>query len=47
LSNGFWGYPTGLSPSSTYIYMAIRCPNKPPTTGTQVFGINTFNISTG
>ena len=25
---------------STYIYMAIRRPNKPPTTGTQVFGLN-------
>jgi hypothetical protein len=37
LSNGFWGYPTGLSPSSNYIYMAIRRPNKPPTSGTQVF----------
>lgn len=24
----------------TYIYMAIRRPNKPPTTGTQVFGLN-------
>jgi hypothetical protein len=26
--------------SSTYIYMAIRRPNKPPTTGTQVFSPN-------
>jgi hypothetical protein len=25
---------------NTYIYMAIRRPNKPPTTGTQVFGLN-------
>ena len=42
-----WGYPTAtgfyvngtstLSPSSTYIYMAIRRPNKPPTSGTQVY----------
>jgi hypothetical protein len=24
----------------TYIYMAIRIPNKPPTSGTQVFGLN-------
>jgi hypothetical protein len=31
----------GLNDSgSTYIYMAIRRPNKPPTTGTQVFGLN-------
>ena len=26
-----------LSANQTYIYMAIRMPNKPPTTGTQVF----------
>jgi len=26
-----------LQPSTTYIYMAIRMPNKPPTTGTQVY----------
>lgn len=25
---------------ATYIYMAIRRPNKPPTSGTQVFGLN-------
>jgi hypothetical protein len=37
LSNGFLGYPPGLTPSSSYIYMAIRRPNKPPTSGTQVF----------
>jgi len=32
-------YPTwfNLNTTSTYIYMAIRMPNKPPTTGTQVF----------
>jgi hypothetical protein len=45
---GGYGVPTatGFSPdasggsyssSSTYIYMAIRMPNKPPTTGTQVY----------
>ena len=28
---------TGLNASYTYIYMAIRMPNKPPTTGTQVY----------
>jgi hypothetical protein len=28
------------SSGNTYIYMAIRRPNKPPTTGTQVFGLN-------
>lgn len=27
----------GLSGSATYIYMAIRRPNKPPTSGTQVY----------
>jgi hypothetical protein len=47
LSNGFWGYPTGLSPSSTYIYMAIRRPNKPPTTGTQVFKTLPFGYAGG
>jgi hypothetical protein len=47
LSNGFWGYPTGLSPSSTYIYMAIRRPNKPPTTGTQVFNVSTWTQTGG
>ena len=37
------GYPTATGfqytddASSTYIYMAIRRPNKPPTTGTQVY----------
>lgn len=38
------GFPTatgidvkGLSASTTYIYLAIRRPNKPPTTGTQVY----------
>jgi hypothetical protein len=38
------GYPTatgfnitGFNASTTYIYMAIRRPNKPPTTGTQVY----------
>jgi len=30
-------YSGAFSASSTYIYMAIRRPNKPPTTGTQVF----------
>ena len=28
---------TGFSASTTYIYLAIRRPNKPPTTGTQVY----------
>lgn len=28
---------TGLTASTTYIYMAIRRPNKPPTSGAQVF----------
>jgi len=30
----------------TYIYMAIRRPNKPPTTGTQVFSPNAVNVAT-
>ena len=37
-ATGFYGSAlTNLSNSSTYIYMAIRRPNKPPTTGTQVY----------
>ena len=44
LSNGFLGYPPGLAPSSTYIYMAIRRPNKPPTSGAQVFNVNTISF---
>lgn len=45
-----YGYPTSDgfvfkgAASTTYIYMAIRRPNKPPTTGTQVLGIN-VNLS--
>ncbi len=31
------GFTTALGVSSTYIYLAIRRPNKPPTTGTQVY----------
>jgi len=37
-ATGFYGSAlTNLTNSTTYIYMAIRMPNKPPTTGTQVF----------
>ena len=35
-ATGFVGEFAG-SPSDTYIYIAIRRPNKPPTTGTQVY----------
>lgn len=35
------------SSSSTFIYLAIRRPNKPPTTGTQVFSPNAVNVATG
>jgi hypothetical protein len=37
-------YPTwfNLNTTSTYIYMAIRRPNKPPTTSTQVFKPYTY-----
>ncbi len=31
------GFTAALSASSTYIYLAIRRPNKPPTSGTQVY----------
>ena len=31
------GFKAALSTSSTYIYLAIRRPNKPPTLGTQVY----------
>jgi len=42
---GGWNYAlnstgfsiSGLGPSTTVVYMAIRRPNKPPTTGTQVY----------
>jgi len=30
-------YASGLNSSTTYIYLAIRRPNKPPTVGTQVY----------
>lgn len=30
-------YSKGLAASATYIYLAIRRPNKPPTSGTQVY----------
>ena len=44
LSDGFLGYSPGLAPSSTFIYMAIRRPNKPPTSGSQVFNANTISF---
>ena len=39
------GFTVGLQASSTYIYMAIRRPNKPPTSGTQVFALGDGNTS--
>jgi len=36
-ATGFSTIGANTFPSSTYIYMAIRRPNKPPTSGTQVF----------
>lgn len=36
---------TGLAASSTYIYLAIRRPNKPPTIGTQVYKTSAPNES--
>ena len=35
------GFTLDTTANATYIYMAIRMPNKPPTTGTQVFAIDT------
>lgn len=47
-------YPTAtgfgidaLTPSNTYVYMAIRRPNKPPTVGTQVYNGALNNPTTG
>ena len=36
-STGFRANSAFCNPSITYIYLAIRRPNKPPTTGTQVY----------
>ena len=36
-ATGFRGMTGNLSASTTYIYLAIRRPNKPPTLGTQVY----------
>jgi hypothetical protein len=36
-STGFTTDNATYNPSKTYIYMAIRMPNKPPTSGTQVY----------
>lgn len=36
-ATGFTASPTNLQPSQTFYYMAIRRPNKPPTSGTQVY----------
>jgi hypothetical protein len=42
-STGFSTNP--LATSATYIYIAIRRPMKPPTTGTEVFSPNAYNAS--
>ena len=39
-SQGFLG-STGVGGGATYIYMAIRRPNKPPEAGTEVFAVDT------
>ena len=52
-SSSVWGVTatginiTGANANCTYIYMAIRMPNKPPTTGTQVYSpvLGSTNIS--
>ena len=42
-ATGISGFPGGNS--ATYIYMAIRRPNKPPTAATEVFAVATGNSS--
>ena len=37
----------GGSASATYVYMAIRRPNKPPTTGTEVLRLRVHSASSG
>jgi|694.fasta_scaffold125534_4 hypothetical protein len=44
-STGFTTDNTTYNPSKTYIYMAIRMPNKPPTSGTQVYNPVLVNSS--
>lgn len=46
-STGMKAVANGLTASTTYIYLAIRRPNKPPTTGTQVFSANASSAATG
>jgi hypothetical protein len=45
-ANGF-NVNTLQDGAGTYIYMAIRRPNKPPTSGTQVFSVSTWSQSGG
>ena len=45
-ATGFTVNPAALYGNQTYIYMAIRRPMKPPTSGTQVFSPNTETSST-
>lgn len=44
-ATGFYGDAFGLVASATYIYLAIRRPNKPPTTGTQVYNAVTYTAN--
>jgi hypothetical protein len=49
-ATGFYDDAGGLSANATHIYMAIRRPMKPPTSGTQVFSPNAqtgANTTTG
>lgn len=49
-ATGFYAYGGNSdvnSSGATYIYMAIRRPNKPPTSGTQVFSPNLSSSGTG
>ena len=41
------GFTFNIAASANYIYMAIRRPNKPPTTGTQVYSPNSTSGTTG
>jgi hypothetical protein len=41
------GFGTSVGASQTWIYLAIRRPNKPPTSGTQVYSSSYSTASTG
>lgn len=42
-ATGFYNTTGGTTASATHIYLAIRRPNKPPTSGTQVFEVLSTN----